>query len=461
MPLSKKLVWVLGVCYFALSIFFAFTWAEERIAFGDAAYQLFSVLRTNDFAVQVMRFGSAITQFFPFIGSQLHLSLQTIVYLYSLSFELIALGAFLIVLGKYNNTKLAFGLLLTKTLITTHTFFWVQSELLQGIVILFVFLAWIKNKYINRFNILQYCIFFIFILLLVFVHPLILFPFLFSSTFLLLSKAEQYQNKTISTSAALFLTLFFLKSTVLKNAYDSGAMAGMQNFKLHFLHYVNTPSNQQFLKYCYTDYYLLPIVFLVLLLLLVYAKKWSVLILSFCFPIAYFLIVQISNYDGKEVEFRIESFYIPLAFMLSLVLAEELSSYAWGEKILYPLTALSIFLFLWRINTAAPIYNKQLAWNKSFVDIHRNEKLVIKENELSKHNIMLPWAFPYQSWIISTLHYNNTASFATVKEISDLDWAFYDKQIYLTTWGNFEYWKLPKSYFMFSNDSSVYQHYQP
>jgi hypothetical protein len=74
---------------------------------------------------------------------------------------------------------------------------------------------------------------------------------------------------------------------------------------------------------------------------------------------------------------------------------------------------------------------------------------------------MLPWAFPYQSWIISTLHYNNTASFATVKEISDLDWAFYDKQIYLTTWGNFEYWKLPKSYFMFSNDSSVYQHYQP
>ena len=83
---NKKAILLLGCAYFILSIGLSIQFAEERIAFGDAAYQLFSILRTKDFAIQVMRFGACCTQIFPLAGSWLHLDLESIMYLYSISF---------------------------------------------------------------------------------------------------------------------------------------------------------------------------------------------------------------------------------------------------------------------------------------------------------------------------------------------------------------------------------------
>jgi hypothetical protein len=94
---NKKAILLLGCAYFILSIGLSIQFAEERIAFGDAAYQLFSILRTKDFAIQVMRFGACCTQFFPLAGSWLHLDLKSIMYLYSMSFEIVPFLIFFVV----------------------------------------------------------------------------------------------------------------------------------------------------------------------------------------------------------------------------------------------------------------------------------------------------------------------------------------------------------------------------
>lgn len=448
-----------GLLYFLVSLYLAVFYNEERIAFGDAAYQLFTILRTNDFAIQVMRFGSSITMIFPLLASKFGFSLEKVVLIYSLSFELIALMVFLALIFYYRNLRLAISLLLLKTLAVSHTFFWVQSELLQGLVFLVLFLAWLKDKYIDSFNPIKHVVFLLLVLTLVFFHPLIIFPFIFTILYFILFNNDGYDKKTSWTAVLLFVSITVLKNLLLKNSYDSGAMSGLNNFKTFFPNFIFTPSNIQFVKYCITDYYFIPLISFSILITLFFLKKYMLLILSTLFLAIYFLIVQISNYNWESIPFRIESFYMPLVLMLSILFVFELFKFKKGQVIILLCTIFSILAFNLRVYKTSDIYSNQLNWNKDFIKNNLNQKLVINEKELNNRHLVLPWAFPYQSWILSTLYHQKTALYCVADDPHSFDWTLWKTNGMLTKWGIFEFSDFNSKYFIFPDDTTGYKHF--
>ncbi|MFI5196881.1 MAG: hypothetical protein ACHQD8_07305, partial [Chitinophagales bacterium] len=81
--LAKISLAAMGVLFVLGAIFY-----KERVLFADASFILFAIINDNHFAIQVERYGSFITQLFPYLGQKLHLPLNTLMFLYGISFNL-------------------------------------------------------------------------------------------------------------------------------------------------------------------------------------------------------------------------------------------------------------------------------------------------------------------------------------------------------------------------------------
>jgi len=250
--LYKKILISGAVVYAALFILSLFFY-EERTAFLDIAYHLFYIIKDGDFAIQNNRFGSCFTQFFPLIASKVNVDLQNIMKLYSIAFVILYASVFFIIMLGAKSYQFGLVMLLHSILMVTDTFFWIQSELPQGLAFLLLFFSFIIHKKGFTTSIFYIPFVTIGILTLVFFHPLMLFPFLFIVAFF-----YGYDNNTrkpiLKSLVVTFLGLLILKQVFFKAAYDSTAIGGLKNFVHHFPNYITLQSNKNFIEYVFTDY---------------------------------------------------------------------------------------------------------------------------------------------------------------------------------------------------------------
>ena len=83
--MAKKVLIIGSVTYIILGVL-ALLFYKERMAFLDASFILFYILKDGEFAIQANRFGAILTQAFPLYSSKLGFSLSTIMKVYSLGF---------------------------------------------------------------------------------------------------------------------------------------------------------------------------------------------------------------------------------------------------------------------------------------------------------------------------------------------------------------------------------------
>jgi len=131
--------------YLALGTLAAYFY-QERTIFLDSSFILFSIASTGEFAVQANRFGSALTQFFPWLGVNLHLPIRAVMILYSVGIVLYYFLCFYAAFKWLKNSKLALSILLINTFMVSYTFWWMQIEFAQGIALSVVFLAFMTRE---------------------------------------------------------------------------------------------------------------------------------------------------------------------------------------------------------------------------------------------------------------------------------------------------------------------------
>ncbi|HEY0262576.1 MAG TPA: hypothetical protein VGB95_06085, partial [Chitinophagales bacterium] len=129
--MNRNTVSVIGTLSFIALIGVSVVFYKERVLFFDISFHLFDILRTGTFAIQNYRIAAFFTQLFPIIGTKANLSLNTIALWYSTSFLLLYFTTFSVVLLALKNVRVALAYFLFVTLISTHTFYWIQSELPQ------------------------------------------------------------------------------------------------------------------------------------------------------------------------------------------------------------------------------------------------------------------------------------------------------------------------------------------
>ena len=455
--MNKRFTLFSGIVLYFILIVLSVLFYKERTIMFDTAFQLFQILRNNDFAIQVNRFGSAITQAFPLYTSRLNFSLETITIIYSLGYNLFYFASFLVVLLVFKNIKMAWVNLLFTIGITTHTFYWIQCELVQGVIFTLIYLAYVDYVLQSqKINAWFYILSPLFLITIIFFHPLLPFVLLFGLSFLFLQYRIQF--KKLLAIAVVFVALYFAKTIFIKTDYDSSAMGGLNNFKWLFPNYITIQSNKNFIQYCLYYYYFIPIIFIVVTAYYFYSKAFLKLLLFCSFFFGYLLIVNVSHQGGGD-QFYLESQYLILTIFLAMPLLYDVLPNISNSTIPKFVLGFILIISTIRIYNTHFQYTEKLNWYQKTIaeiDTLPQKKVVLKQADVPMNKIILSWGCAYEFWLLSTIEQQKSASIIIAEFDAEFDHAINNKKVFIGKWEQIPYSEFKNKNCFIFNDSSSY-----
>lgn len=460
---TKHLILFTGILIYASLGLLAILYYIERTIFADVAFHLFYILKDCKLAIQVNRFGAAFTQVFPLICAKLHLPLEVTLMVYSEAFIIYSALTFLLCFLIAKEKSFAAVVMLFSIFMVTETFYWIQSELLQGIVftvLFFAFLSRIKSSADVTGGFAGVYVLMIFFIL--FFHPLLIFVFVFFALFMLIDLRFVGAHKFIWASLVVVVIMTEIKNKLmLVPEYDSNAMETTQKIRSLFPHYLYLVSNLNFFKDLYSKFYLLPLVLLVITIFYLKYQQYKKLVLCYAFVFGYVALINITH-DQGGFGFYMESLYLPISIFVIVPLMFDVMPH-----FTFPLQFSGlIFIFLTRIvsiQQAHIPFSQRIELEKNFLAKTENlpqKKLLIDEKDTPLDTLKMSWGTPYEFWLLSTIDLHETRSIVITDNPSSLEWALEKNKSFITKWGVFDYSGLPAQYFSL-NDTSFYTLYHP
>lgn len=433
----------------------------ERTAILDISFHLFYLMQ-GDFAIQNARFVAFMTQLFPLAGISFGLSLKSVMILYSMAFVIVPFFIFLLIRYVVKDKELSLLLALSGFWMTTDTFFWIQSELPQGLWVLVLYFALFRKALLQEISSpLLHSALFLMTLILVFSHPLIIFPFLYCFIFFGL---KYKRTQLFWSQLGIYFSILMIKQLFFKSSYDGQAMGGLKNFTLFFPDYFSLDTNIQFLKYLINDYYLLLIGSVAVVVFYIKVKNWLQLANFLAFSGGFLLLINVT-YAGRNPEkFYIENLYLPLGIMLLLPLVLDVFSKIKQQRTL-SLTLACLFLIrTLDIYTNAPQYTERVDYLELISEqmiANNTVKFVTPASNVDLQKLKMNWGFTYEMWLISTLKSGQTISIALEEQKDQFQWAMGRSDAFITNWGVFDYNQLNKRYFIFPDSTQSYRYIEP
>jgi hypothetical protein len=436
-------------------IIFSITFYKERVVFTDAAHYMLYLTKTGTIYTQHYRYGAVLLQLLPLLGIHAGLSLDKIILLYSISFSLYYFSCYALCGFVFKDYKMAIVLLLFNILFATHTFYYMISELPLGIAMLLVLFAYLRNR--EKLSVLSIIVSAILLVTAVFLHPMTLFVIVFSLVFFYLSYPDIISKTKIYFLSGLYITIYIVKKYYFTGPYDAHGAEALNNFKTLYPHYVHLYSNKNFLKNCIDRYYWLPTISIIILIVYLAKRQWLKLMLFGVFMVGFLLMVNVSFPTDYTTDFYIENLYLPMGLFVALPFVFDVIPILQEKR----LSVAAIFLIsvtaCVRIYANSKPYVNRLNWERSFLDKHLNEKLLMQQTKAQLDTLLMTWGTPYEFWMISTTEYHQTASIIIGEDIGYLTWATKEKNKFVVAWDSFAYNALPSKYFIFKDSVSTYK----
>ena len=446
----------LGLGIFLLLGVLAVLFYVERVAFMDASYQLFMVIYQGGFAIQSGRFGAISTQIFPLLATKLGASLKMVMLSYSLSFIAFPLVLYFWLKRGFRIQIMPLCLALFYVLMVSHTFYWIQSELIQACALnLFFWGIVLERKTISK------GIYILLILVLsgiVFTHPLAFIPFLFCLSFSFFSGVNK---QVLYLSIIIVVLLMIVKYGFLPiQSYDAASLTNGKNL-IHFYKFFSFISTKRFFKYCLTDYYLFPILLTCISWFYYSQRDWAKLSLVWLFVLGYLVLVH-SSYPWGPPQFHMESFYQILSIFVLLPFCYDFIpnlSRQHNRSFLFLVILLLSFRMV-HIGLEHQPYTKRLHWMQALLDQTEQlpgTKFAIAETDVPIELVKKGWASPFETILLSAIE--NPDSIRSVfiynKDV-DITSKLSKKSHLLTPFSDIPYESLPDAYFNLQ-DTGTYQ----
>ena len=313
---------------------------RERTMILDAAFQSFYVINRESLFIVVDRFGAAFVQSFPLLTSIMGFSLPIVLMSFSLSFVLFHWLAFFICDKILKVKDLSLGILLWYMLMTAHTFYWMQNEVIQGISLTFVYFALLMNRgAFLKMRWWEYPLSIGLVFTVVYFHPLIIFPFCFMWGYFFidgitpLSKfwKKDFQqpstNSFLSTpnfsygllvwSALSFVIANFSKFYITGvSPYDKGSSERiLEHIKRPLSDLLTAQSQRLFWGHCFDDFALVLPFLIGIMGFYIWKREWLKGLFFMVSTFGFIFIIATSYFDSKDW-FYLESQYLPLAVLL-------------------------------------------------------------------------------------------------------------------------------------------------
>lgn len=480
---------LIGHATFAILAVLAIVFWRERTMMLDASFQSFDIINKGKLAIQVQRFGAAFVQSFPLVTSKFGLPLSVVLTSYSLGFIFFHWLSFFICDKVLKVKALALGVLMWYMLMTAHTFYWAQNEIIQGISLTFVYFALLMNRgEFSKLRWWEYPLSIALVFTLVYFHPLIIFPFCFIwgyffmdriTSFPILSESEiskfwkKQDSLTLSTSpklsfgllawslfgfAAANYTKFYITG---RSAYDKGS-AG--RFDTHIVRplgeLITGPSQKMFWGHCFDDFALVLPFMVVIIGFYIWQKSFLKLLFFLVSTLGFVFIIATSYYDSKDW-FYLESQYLPLAVMLTIPfvfdIIPSIKKVNWVVGII---GFVLIFKILYIVYTHR-IYTERLNYLTELLDKTRKfegTKFFVDNDHIDEKKLLMYWGSAYETLYISaTQSPDSTRSIYVAPEPGQTLWITGGRKNFFTIFDNIEYDKANKRYFNFQDTTRGYK----
>ena len=453
-----KQLYKLGFLAYVALIILSIIFFKERTIFTDIAFHLFDIITKGTVTIQTHRFGAVFTQLFPLVASKLNLPLVGVMMTYSTGFIIYYTICYVICGFVFKNYKLGLALLLFNILFVSDTFFWMQSELPQGVAFTICLFAFMSSKRVNDLGAFGLAFSFFSIMTAVFFHSLMFLLLYYMVAFFLLSKKSGIEKKWLYVTLISSTLFFLLKKYVLIHSYEQGAMENTNNITELFPHYWNLYSNKRFLLNCISKYYFLPLGLGAVMLVYLVKKEWKKLFFVFFSFTVYLLLINVCYKSESVQNYYIENLYLPLGVIVGLPLVYDVFPLLEKRKIIaYCSLALIIVVGVVRIGYASKIFTKRLNWERQYLSEHGNEKLMVHESHVPLDVLLMTWGGAYEFWLLSTVETGKTASIGFYDNLQSVEWGIYDKRNFVTKWTVHPYDQLPKKYFIMTDTSTAYR----
>lgn len=453
---QRYLVW-LGAGAFVVMAVMAAVFYLERTIILDASYQTFAMIIYDNFSIQTQRFGAVITKIFPYLAMKWHWPLDRLLWVYSLSFVIYAGVFYAFLTTVLRHQRMGMTLLMFFTLMTAHTFFWIQSEQLQASAVVLLFFGIVTAVRPLHYWLLP--ILFGLIVVIVYLHPLAFIPFGFLWLFFAFDPALRRQWAYYTLPLFLVLTTAY-KLFMGPPTYDQGAMQLGANVVKQIGQFWHWKSNTNFLHFCLTDYYLFfP---LVLLIGYHYVRQRQLLRLGLFLGanITYLVLINGAFFWGAE-QFYIESYYTTISIFLAVPLLFDVLP-SWKSKQLAGFIVVGIVAIrLLHIGYTSRVYERRLDWNRQMLSQSRSyggSKFIIKQEDIPMDKLLMTWGSPFETVMLSALESpDSTRTLLIAAPDVPIDDYIKNNKAFLSPFGVIPYEVMKGGDYFHFRDTSYYQ----
>ena len=403
--LDRKLLWAGVLLQFAY-LLFAVLYFKERTLYADSAHFIAEICGTNQFYLG-HRLIAILTRFLPVLGANLGASIQANLVLYSVNLALMYSVPILLIGYVFKDKRMFVGLLLFQFLFPLRTHYLAISELQHGLILLFLFWAFVSYHIRKNKSILKSVWTYVFLIFIFNAHPLILIPY-FASLFLI-AHHEEYWNLSdqkiiIPIALIIYLVsiLFFhsdYESIISKEAAAS-SQAGINFYQIRLM--ISTLIRQ---------YYVLMIAGVLAASFLIFKKPKKVSIgIALLIIINLILVYLRFAYTTLTLTF-FEIYLSPIAFILMIILSMYLTKSHAGSlfKGLFLIITVLFVIQSFSVIKHASFYSDRLKIYEEVFDQMETEsssKVILPFYKAPMNKIVDFYATPFESYLLSQIDKN-------------------------------------------------------
>ncbi|HMQ48657.1 MAG TPA: hypothetical protein PKA00_14510 [Saprospiraceae bacterium] len=385
---------------------------KERAVFVDVAFQTFLMINEGTVQVMVNRFGAALVQLLPLLAIKLEAPLALVSFCYSISFTLLYLLVYHLIVRYFKNDYLGWTLIFLYTLMIFDGFYWPPSELQQGLAVLLLFWAFLL-RYPQLDRAWVWAIVVPAQIALAYYHPLVFIPFFFLWAFFALHFQQQLWHKRYWLLAVLMVLVLAFKSKFSPNWYDAAKYASfLENLESYFPNYLALPANVKFLENCGSVWYFFPLLLFVNTMVYLRRRAWLKTGLMWAACLGFLFLVHIGS-PNASYRFYFEITYMPLMVFVGAPFMFDVAHKLLPEKQLIGLFAVAM---LWRLAVIAlnhQPFTARLHWleanAKKGAAQENTNRLLWSYYDVPMDTLLMTWGIPYESLLLTAMAHPDSA----------------------------------------------------
>ena len=448
-----KRLYNIGIVAYVIMLILSILFYKERTIILDSAYDLFHILRgAVDF--NAVRFAGVLPKLGAVFAVKMGLSLSDVLLSYSVVTAVYYFVLYIICGSLLKKYEFALAILLCNTIFVSECFYYVSSELPQGIAFLLFTIAFIsanKDK-----GIFSWILILVFVVAIAFFHPLMVFVLAYAVGFLLLRKEIDIDRRVLYSMAILFFVLVVFKTLVIRTQYEQHSMGGLKNFITQFPNYFTLYSDKQFLHNCVTRYYWIPLISAGVIWVNIVNRDWKKLLFFTGSLIGYLLLVNISYPTIVTPTFYIENLYLPVGLFLALPFVFDLLPVLISKQIAMPVVAIILFTGCVRMYMTHSLFTARLDFERTIIKEYGGKKVILDANKVNAGIIQMLWGTPYEFLLLSICEGQQPASIIIDDKPAHRPWVVAQKKSLVVNYNIFPYDQLSPKYFHFIDTTSGY-----